>query len=500
MATDSLKGRTLRTGVAVTEVFDEVARADAERRLVLLDACRERISQGTRGTEESAMRQSFADAIAQAKGSVVLSGATLGGFAYDDPERQNGVFTAAILDGLHGEAPAGPEGWITIRTLADFVQQRVAQWVRRNWPDHVVRSKGIERRIEANAEGLPLALHPEAKKRQQADSAKREATGKNQTGDWRRTLLIYLDTKQELFKTSGSPDAALASLRKRISDPALSSEKALSIIIEFISKLSLQLTLAQLDNRLESEVRVVCSRGCVPINLNLIDFYTDTAKLVDRWIKEFLDKHVSSLNMLLWDIRKIASKRITRRLAEFLSSKIAILVADWRAEVLHPQRKTVTPKILSQLSKVTVKLREHAETEATRLGLPYPNQRTFAEISSATFTAWIENRVAAPWLTLFSPMYLNVAQLATTRTGGTPREILRTIITKEILAHGEQQEFSVPGDIANFALLNCFFIDPFDQGRSKSRPTDQTVLRKLEESRLTAISLMGDYESNSDGE
>ena len=160
LASDSLRNRTLRTGVAVAEVFDEVGRAGAERRVVLLDACRERLTQGTRGIEGAPMSKTFAKAIGQAKGMVILSGATLGGYAYDDPVRCNGVFTAAILDGLSGEASAGEEGWITARTLADFVQKRVADWIRRNCPEDAFRSLGIGRRIEANADALPLAPHP----------------------------------------------------------------------------------------------------------------------------------------------------------------------------------------------------------------------------------------------------------------------------------------------------------------------------------------------------
>jgi hypothetical protein len=175
LATDSLRQRMLRTGIAVAEVFDEVSRARAGRRLVLLDACRERLTLGTRGEEHLAMTQSFADAIALAKGLVVLSAATLGGFAYDDSVRKNGVFTAAVLDGLHGEAPAGPEGWITVRTLADFVQQRVAAWTRRYRPDHVAKSLGIAKRVEATAEALPLARHPETTRELQRYRARRDS-------------------------------------------------------------------------------------------------------------------------------------------------------------------------------------------------------------------------------------------------------------------------------------------------------------------------------------
>jgi formylglycine-generating enzyme required for sulfatase activity len=160
VATDSLADRKLRTGVAVAEVFEEASRAG--RGLVLLDACREQVLRVRGEGAGAAMGQGFAEAISTARGLVVLSGATLGGFAYDDPERRNGVFTAAVLDGLHGGAEPGPGGWITVGTLAHFVQDQVVAWVRKEWRGHAERSLGIGKRIEASAEGLPLARHPSA--------------------------------------------------------------------------------------------------------------------------------------------------------------------------------------------------------------------------------------------------------------------------------------------------------------------------------------------------
>ncbi len=132
VAADSLADRKLRTGVAVSEVFEEASRAG--RGLVLLDACREQVFRARCDGTGAAMGKGFAEAIASARGLVVLSGATLGGFAYDDPKRRNGVFTAAVLDGLRGGAAPGPGGWITVRTLADFVQSQVVAWIRREWP------------------------------------------------------------------------------------------------------------------------------------------------------------------------------------------------------------------------------------------------------------------------------------------------------------------------------------------------------------------------------
>lgn len=55
LASDSLPERVVRTGLAVDEVFDMVARAGAPRRLVLLDACRERLTESTRTVGASAL-------------------------------------------------------------------------------------------------------------------------------------------------------------------------------------------------------------------------------------------------------------------------------------------------------------------------------------------------------------------------------------------------------------------------------------------------------------
>ncbi len=161
IAEGSLRERMERTGVSLEEFLDEVGQAPALRKVVLLDACRERVSGETRGLATPPMAQSFADAIAKASGQVVLSGSTQGGYAYDDLTRGNGVFTGALLNGLRGAAPADARGLITVRSLADYLQERVEDWVRRNRPDHAKMSRGIGRRIEGPAESLPLAVNPQ---------------------------------------------------------------------------------------------------------------------------------------------------------------------------------------------------------------------------------------------------------------------------------------------------------------------------------------------------
>lgn len=146
LAQDSTISRLDLTGIPVRVILDNVSASDAPRRLVLLDACRERVSGDTRtiGDSATAMSSSFAEAIAEARGMAVLSGTTAGGFSYDDPDKKNGVFSSLIIEGLQGNAPTDQRGFITPALLAAFVDENVRAWVRRHRPEHKERSTGIQ--------------------------------------------------------------------------------------------------------------------------------------------------------------------------------------------------------------------------------------------------------------------------------------------------------------------------------------------------------------------
>jgi hypothetical protein len=119
------------------------------------------------------MSDSFARAMAGARGQAVLAAASPGGYAYDDPEVCNGVFTRALLDGLQGAAPPDGQGLITVESLAKFTNERVAEWVRKN-----VRGSGggggISYNLSGDAARLPLADHPTARAAYKAYLMRRE--------------------------------------------------------------------------------------------------------------------------------------------------------------------------------------------------------------------------------------------------------------------------------------------------------------------------------------
>lgn len=174
VAADSLRDRLLKTGIEVKDLFDLAAKSLARRRLVVLDACRERLSEGTSSLAGAAMSKSFAGAISRATGLTVLSAATVGGYAYDDTSQQNGVFSGALVAGLRGAAPADGRGFITVATLAQYAQERVLSWVRMHRQEHVTLSRGIEKRFDETAEQLPLAIDPQ-RSRTMAEYQRRRA-------------------------------------------------------------------------------------------------------------------------------------------------------------------------------------------------------------------------------------------------------------------------------------------------------------------------------------
>jgi hypothetical protein len=163
----ALKRRPVLTGLHLDAVLDDLSQSRAQKRLVLVDACRERFEGKTRSQGDSLklFGDAFLEAMTQARGCAILAGASRGGYAYDDQERQNGVFTAAVLDGLRGEAEGNADALVTVSSLAGFAQERVREWVLRNRPSHQQQSLGITPIYDPESiRDLPLAINCKAQR------------------------------------------------------------------------------------------------------------------------------------------------------------------------------------------------------------------------------------------------------------------------------------------------------------------------------------------------
>ncbi len=157
----TLRRRLVHTGLPLELVLDDLGRSLAEKRLLLVDACRERFEGATRSAGEALepFGEAFLQAMDASRGCAFLAGASQGGFAFDDPSRGNGVFTGALLDGLRGEVEGDDEALVTVAALATFAHQRVKDWVRQNKPQYAGVSLGISSSFDPESmRGLPLAI------------------------------------------------------------------------------------------------------------------------------------------------------------------------------------------------------------------------------------------------------------------------------------------------------------------------------------------------------
>ena len=140
------------TALRAATIF-EVA-AQASRSLIFIDACRDRVQQGSRGAApDPAAAAPHIRRMKGVHGQVIFFAAAPGGYAFDDPVQQNGVFTKAVLDGLDCEASA-PNGTVLVETLHTYVDREVRRWIRENKNRPVNPATQVS--MEGQAGNMPL--------------------------------------------------------------------------------------------------------------------------------------------------------------------------------------------------------------------------------------------------------------------------------------------------------------------------------------------------------
>jgi hypothetical protein len=151
LAPDS-KFLDVESSISVPDVA-EIAGSSAARSLIFLDACRERVSSVTRaGLREPRSAAIFLDRLTKIEGQVIFSAAPPGGYAYDDPDRGNGVFTAAVIDSLQCEGTQ--REWVTVDSLAKGVERTVLRFLKKHDPS---LKKATQLSTEGSTGSMPLA-------------------------------------------------------------------------------------------------------------------------------------------------------------------------------------------------------------------------------------------------------------------------------------------------------------------------------------------------------
>ncbi|HEX6099177.1 MAG TPA: caspase family protein [Thermoanaerobaculia bacterium] len=126
----------------------------ATRSLVFIDACRDRRNSSRSVGRDRTIAAPLIEKMARVQGQVIFYAAAADQVAYDDEDRQNGVFTGAVLDGLDCKASA-PRGQVIAETLHTYVEREVRRWIEAsNKPGG---SPATQVSMEGSARNMPLA-------------------------------------------------------------------------------------------------------------------------------------------------------------------------------------------------------------------------------------------------------------------------------------------------------------------------------------------------------
>jgi hypothetical protein len=157
LAASSLLAHYRQTSLTDIGIRDIVSANGVPRSLIFIDACRERLTKDKRSGEvDPRSMAKLMCAISGVNGQAVISAAAVGGYAYDDDVRHNGVFTETVIDGLRCGASTDAAGFVTVDTLHSYVESHVLSWLRLH-KDSSVR-KATQLVTEGSTKQMPLSI------------------------------------------------------------------------------------------------------------------------------------------------------------------------------------------------------------------------------------------------------------------------------------------------------------------------------------------------------
>jgi len=159
MPSDGVKAFLSDTAVYSNTVKGAITECEAGKKLLIIDACRERVT-ASRGTGSGElMTERFTRAFSAATGFATIMSCSVGQLSYEDGSSGHGIFTNLFLQALRGQAPADERGFITLGKVSEYVSQQTKDWFKRNRPG--VPQRLIPTPSLAGAEvsrNIPLAI------------------------------------------------------------------------------------------------------------------------------------------------------------------------------------------------------------------------------------------------------------------------------------------------------------------------------------------------------
>jgi hypothetical protein len=157
LAASSILAHYRQTSLTDVVIRDIVSGNGVPRSLIFIDACRERLTKDKRSGEvDPRSIARLMRAINGVNGQAVISAAAVGGYAYDDELRRNGVFTEMVIDGLRCGASTNAAGFVTVDTLHSYVESHVLSWLRMH--KDVAVKKATQLVTEGATKQMPLSV------------------------------------------------------------------------------------------------------------------------------------------------------------------------------------------------------------------------------------------------------------------------------------------------------------------------------------------------------
>ncbi|MFO0905747.1 MAG: SUMF1/EgtB/PvdO family nonheme iron enzyme [Pirellulales bacterium] len=167
MPSDGLRTFLEDTAIRLSSVEEQMNASQAGHRLLLVDACQERLSDGARSSRIAsgrAMTADFLELLKKPTGQSKLVSCDVGEFSYEHSElggSGHGVFTYALLEALRGGASADDQNVVRLSSVAGYVERSVRRWTedqnRRRRPGDPEKKQSPSYQGPEAARELPLA-------------------------------------------------------------------------------------------------------------------------------------------------------------------------------------------------------------------------------------------------------------------------------------------------------------------------------------------------------
>lgn len=144
------------TALKLSSLRGELEAAPANKKVLIVDACREARGGDTRSL--GGLPPGFALALKEARGLAVLMSCGDSQLSWEDEGFEQGVFTHHLLLGLRGAAAPDAKGFIRLGAAAKYAGSATEQWVRANRNERQEPTFNVTHR----ADEIPLAFNAEA--------------------------------------------------------------------------------------------------------------------------------------------------------------------------------------------------------------------------------------------------------------------------------------------------------------------------------------------------